>query len=215
MHNPILIFTIGLLAQAFFSSRILVQWIQSERSHRVVSPALFWIFSIAGSILFFVYGWLRDDFSIILGQFISYYVYMWNLKAKGLYARLPRFVAPVQALLPLVAVALVLDDVPHFLDSFLRNDAIPLWAVIWGSLGQVIFTLRFVYQWYYSRRRHESLLPATFWYISLLGSLLIVSYGVWRTDYILMLGQSFGLVAYCRNIMIGRKTQKESIEKES
>ncbi len=169
MQNHYLTFSIGLLAQAFFSSRILVQWIRSERSHRVVSPSLFWVFSIAGSILFFVYGWLRDDFSIILGQFISYYVYMWNLSAKGIYARLPRFVAPVQALLPLVAVALVLDDIPRFLDTFLRNDEIPLWAVLWGSLGQVIFTLRFVYQWYYSRRRHESLLPATFWYISLLG----------------------------------------------
>jgi len=205
MQNHYLTFSIGLLAQAFFSSRILVQWIRSERSHRVVSPSLFWVFSIAGSILFFVYGWLRDDFSIILGQFISYYVYMWNLSAKGLYARLPRFVAPVQALLPLVAVALVVDDIPRFLDTFLRNDEIPLWAVLWGSLGQVIFTLRFVYQWYYSRRRHESLLPATFWYISLLGSLLIVSYGIWRLDYILILGQSFGLVAYCRNIMIGHK----------
>lgn len=207
MQNHLLTFIIGLLAQAFFSSRILVQWIKSERSHRVVSPALFWLFSIAGSILFFVYGWLRDDFSIILGQFISYYVYMWNLSAKGLYDRLPRFVPVMQALLPLVAVALVLDDFPAFLDSFLRNDAIPLWAVLWGSLGQVIFTLRFVYQWYYSRRRHESLLPATFWYISLLGSLLIVSYGIWRIDYILILGQSFGLIAYCRNIMIGHKAR--------
>ena len=84
------IYAIGFLAQAFFSARILIQWILSERAKKVVSPAAYWICSIVGSYLLFIYGWLRDDFSIILGQFISYYIYLWNLDSKGLWRSVPR-----------------------------------------------------------------------------------------------------------------------------
>ena len=67
-----MIYVIGFLAQVFFSARILLQWILSERAKKVISPAIFWQLSIVGSYLLFVYGWLRDDFAIILGQIILY-----------------------------------------------------------------------------------------------------------------------------------------------
>ncbi|MDE5607274.1 MAG: lipid-A-disaccharide synthase N-terminal domain-containing protein, partial [Bacteroidales bacterium] len=69
------LYIIGFLAQALFSARLLLQWLLSERSRQVVSPSVYWILSIAGSYLLFIYGWLRDDFAIIFGQFISYYIY--------------------------------------------------------------------------------------------------------------------------------------------
>ena len=81
-----LVYGIGFLAQGFFSARILVQWILSERARKVLSPSVFWILSIAGSYLLCLYGVLRHDFAIVLGQFISYYIYLWNLKAKGIWA---------------------------------------------------------------------------------------------------------------------------------
>ena len=84
MENPAFILAIGFLAQGFFSARILVQWILSERARRVLSPSLFWILSLAGAYLLCLYGWLRDDFSFVLGQFISYYIYLWNLNIKGI-----------------------------------------------------------------------------------------------------------------------------------
>ena len=72
MESNILILTIGFLAQAFFSARILVQWIMSERSKQVLSPSLFWILSLAGAYLLCLYGWMRNDFAIVFGQLISY-----------------------------------------------------------------------------------------------------------------------------------------------
>lgn len=81
--SAIYVYSIGFLAQGFFSARMLIQWILSERAHRVMSPNAYWICSLAGSILLFVYGWLRDDFAIIFGQLISYYIYIWNLNIKG------------------------------------------------------------------------------------------------------------------------------------
>lgn len=77
-----MIYIIGFLAQLLFSARLLLQWIMSERAKKVVSPSIFWKLSLIGAWLLFIYGWLRDDFAIILGQLISYYIYIWNLDKK-------------------------------------------------------------------------------------------------------------------------------------
>lgn len=211
--NTGIVYIIGFLAQLFFSARILVQWILSERAKRVLSPALFWIFSVAGAYLMCIYGWLRHDFSIVLGQVISYYIYLWNLKEKNLWNRLHVLLKWLLLLTPVVAFCFVLEDATAVVSKFFRNEKIPLWLVIYGSLGQIIFTLRFVYQWYYSHRRHESILPAGFWLISLTGSAAIVSYAVIRHDPVLIIGQSFGLVAYIRNLCLLRKTSSTSSPK--
>ena len=200
-----MIYVIGFLAQVFFSARILLQWILSERAKKVISPAIFWQLSIVGSYLLFVYGWLRDDFAIILGQIISYYIYIWNLDKKLQWKKLPFIIRTLLLLTPVAAILYMLKDASAFVDQFFRNEKIPLWLLIYGSMGQIIFTLRFVYQWIYSKRKDESLLPIGFWVISLLGALIIVSYAIYRRDPVLILGQSTGLIAYSRNIYLSRK----------
>ena len=50
-----LLYVIGFLAQVFFSARILLQWILSARAQLVVSTSVFWILSLAGSYLLFIY----------------------------------------------------------------------------------------------------------------------------------------------------------------
>lgn len=202
------VYAIGFVAQGFFSARMLIQWILSEKAKRVVSPNAYWICSLAGSILLFAYGWLRDDFAIIFGQIISYYIYIWNLDIKGIWHRVPRACRIGIASLPFLAFGMMLHDIPAFVGSFLRNDAVPLPLLVWGSAGQAIFTLRFVYQWYYSYRRHESILPVGFWVISLVGCSIIVSYGAFRLDPVLILGQSVGFVTYTRNIILYKKNTK-------
>jgi lipid-A-disaccharide synthase-like uncharacterized protein len=199
------VLAIGFLAQGFFSARILVQWILSERARKVLSPSVFWVFSIAGSYLLCLYGWLRQDFSIVLGQFIAYYIYLWNLRAKGLWPRIPLLFRGILLATPLVAIAFVCGHAQAFVSGFLQNKDVPLGLVFFGSVGQVLFTCRFVYQWWYSSKHGESVLPAGFWWLSLIGSLIIVTYGTIRLDPVLILGQSFGLVAYVRNLMIGCK----------
>ena len=200
-----MIYVIGFLAQVFFSARILLQWILSERAKKVISPAIFWQLSIVGSYLLFVYGWLRDDFAIILGQIISYYIYIWNLDKKHQWKKLPFIIRTLLLLTPVAAILYMLKDASAFVDQFFRNEKIPLWLLIYGSMGQIILTLRFVYQWIYSKRKDESLLPIGFWVISLFGSLIIVSYAIYRRDPVLILGQSTGLIAYSRNIYLSRR----------
>lgn len=214
MNNHIAVLAIGFLAQGFFSARILVQWILSERARHVLSPSIFWVLSLAGAYLLCLYGWLRDDFAIVLGQFISYYIYLWNLNMKGVWRHIFWPLRAVLLLTPVVAIGFVMGNAGEFAARFLRNDDVPLWLLLFGSAGQVLFTLRFVYQWIYSNHKGESQLPAGFWIISLIGSLSIVTYGCIRLDPVLIVGQSFGVVSYVRNLCI-LKNEKKALEQQT
>ena len=211
-ETQIWVFGIGLLAQLFFSARVLYQWIVTEKAKKVLSPPAFWILSILGSFLLFVYGTLRNDFAIILGQFLSYYVYLWNLNLQGIWKRIIGVVKVVLLLTPFVAIAYLLRDLSAFDLTFFHNKNIPLWLLIFGSSGQIIFSLRFIYQWVYSLYHRESVLPLGFWVLSLIGSSIIIIYAIFRLDPILLLGQSFGFVAYIRNIMIGNRSKKIKLD---
>ena len=208
------IFGVGLLAQLLFSARVLYQWIVTEKARKVLSPPAFWVLSIIGSYLLFIYGVLRDDFSIILGQFLSYYVYLWNLNMQKLWGKIAGIVKVMLLLTPVAAVAYMLRDPSSFNLTFFHNQDVPLWLLILGSTGQVIFSLRFVYQWVYGLIHHCSVLPLGFWIWSLIGSLIIIVYAFFRLDPVLILGQSFGFVAYIRNIMIDVKSKKISRNEE-
>lgn len=202
-----MIYVIGFLAQLLFSARLLLQWIISEKAKKVMSPSIFWKLSLLGSYLLFIYGWLRDDFAIILGQLISYYIYIWNLDKKESWRKLPGWIRYILLFTPVLAVLFMLKDVSGFIERFFLNEELPLWLLIMGSAGQVIFTLRFVYQWLYSRQKNESLLPLGFWLISLTGSFIIVVYALLRHDPVLILGQSTGLLVYCRNIYLLQRSR--------
>lgn len=200
--SSIIIYTIGFVSQLFFSARTLVQWILSEKSRKVVSPSIFWMLSLIGSVLLFCYGWLRNDFSIILGQLISYYIYIWNLNIKGVWKHIPDILRIILAMLPFVAIVHIMLNTSDFASQFFSHEDIPLWLLVYGCIGQVTFTCRFIYQWYYSKMRHQSILPVGFWVISLIGCAIIISYGVIRLDPVIIIGQFFGLIVYSRNIII-------------
>jgi lipid-A-disaccharide synthase-like uncharacterized protein len=75
-----------------------------------------------------------------------------------------------------------------------------------GIVSQVVFTLRFVYQWIYSERRKESALPLGFWILSLFGSTLILTYAIFRKDPVLFVGHVLGTVIYIRNLVLLHKS---------
>ena len=120
-------------AQFFYTARALVQWIKSEKSKKIESPTIFWIFSLLGSSLFFFYGYLRDDFSIIFGELLSYYIYMWNLKAKGILTHIPKAITWVFAFVPVAILCMMLKDFSSFTTFVLQKRG---FAYICHRLGQ-------------------------------------------------------------------------------
>ena len=77
--------------------------------------------------------------------------------------------------------------------------------LVMGSLAQIIFTLRFVYQWIHSEKNKESSLPFGFWLLSLIGSVMILIYAIFRMDPVLFIGHIMGSVIYFRNIVLLKK----------
>lgn len=75
------------------------------------------------------------------------------------------------------------------------------WA-LFGFVGQTIFGLRFVHQWIVSERRKESIIPIGFWYMSIIGSLILLAYGIKRADPVFILGFAFNTFIYVRNLML-------------
>lgn len=200
-----IIYTVGFFAQLLFSGRLVLQWVLSEKSKKVLTPSLFWKLSLIASFLLFVYGYLRDDFSIMLGQALTYFIYIRNLQIQGEWQKAPKSVRFFLYIFPVLLVIYSYNNNTYDIDKLFRNDAIPLWLLIWGSVAQIIFTLRFVYQWLYSEKNKESSLPFGFWLMSLIGSSMILIYAVLRKDPVLLIGHLMGFVIYFRNIIILRK----------
>jgi lipid-A-disaccharide synthase-like uncharacterized protein len=71
-----------------------------------------------------------------------------------------------------------------------------------GFAGQLLFGLRFLVQWVASERKGESIIPIYFWYLSLIGSMILLAYAIFRRDPVFILGQSTGFIVYMRNLML-------------
>ncbi len=75
------------------------------------------------------------------------------------------------------------------------------WVAI-GFLGQVLFAGRMIVQWLASERSRRSVVPVSFWWMSLIGASMLLVYFVWRRDVIGVLGQCSGWVIYVRNLWL-------------
>ena len=83
-----------------------------------------------------------------------------------------------------------------------------LWLII-GFAGQAVFTGRFVLQWLYSELKRRSVIPVGFWYLSMLGSALLLTYAIYRQDPVFIIGQSFGFLVYLRNLQLLARHQEQ------
>ncbi len=82
-----------------------------------------------------------------------------------------------------------------------------LWLVV-GLLGQLMFTARFIVQWFASEKAGRSVVPVAFWYFSIFGGLIVLAYGIHKLEPVIILGQLPGVVIYSRNLwLIHREKQ--------
>mgnify|MGYP003575402075 CR=1 FL=1 len=88
-----------------------------------------------------------------------------------------------------------------------------VWLAI-GLAGQTMFMMRFIVQWIYSERHGQSLIPVSFWYLSLGGGLIVLAYGVHRLDPVIILGQLPGTLVYSRNLMLIHRQRKAGLQTE-
>jgi lipid-A-disaccharide synthase-like uncharacterized protein len=194
--NNIILYLIGFSAQLLFSSRLIIQWFYSEKENKIITPSVFWILSL------FIYGYLRDDFAIMLGQSLTYFIYIRNLQLQGEWSKLNFFIRFLFLTFPVYIIFYYYNNNVIDLDILIRETNIPSWLFSLGITSQLIFTFRFIFQWIYSENKKESSLPLGFWLLSISGSILILIYAIFRLDPVLFIGHIIGTIIYARNIYI-------------
>lgn len=78
------------------------------------------------------------------------------------------------------------------------------WVLV-GFVGQFVFFLRFLIQWWTSEKKQRTVVPESFWYFSVGGGLITLVYAIHIEDPVFMLAQSLGLAIYLRNIWLIHK----------
>lgn len=81
------------------------------------------------------------------------------------------------------------------------------WWVI-GFGGQLVFASRFWVQWIASERAKKSVVPISFWWLSISGGLLSLCYAIYRLDPVFIMGQLTGSVIYARNLALIRRSKQ-------
>jgi len=81
------------------------------------------------------------------------------------------------------------------------------WWLLLGFGGQVVFMGRFVIQWIASERHRRSVIPVSFWYLSIIGALVLFVYALHRRDPVFVAGQGMGVAIYLRNLQLIRRTR--------
>ena len=84
------------------------------------------------------------------------------------------------------------------------NDSLP-WLVV-GLVGQGAFFARFLVQWVVSERAGESFIPVSFWYLSVVGSIILLVYAIHRAEPVFLLGQLPNAFVYVRNLMLIKRS---------
>src|SRR5437660_11143780 len=81
------------------------------------------------------------------------------------------------------------------------------YLVVLGFIGNATFSMRFLVQWLASERQGESVIPVSFWYWSIAGSVIMCFYFIFRRDPVGILAYLPNSLIYIRNLMLIRKRQ--------
>ena len=81
--------------------------------------------------------------------------------------------------------------------------------VVFGFAAQGVFMGRLLVQWWATEKARMSVVPTTFWWLSLMGATMLIIYFTWRKDPVGILGQSTGWFVYIRNLwfIYGNKSE--------
>ncbi len=89
-----------------------------------------------------------------------------------------------------------------------------LWDLV-GFFGQTVFFSRFLIQWIVSEKQKESVIPIAFWYLSLAGSAITLTYAIGDRQPVFTLAMGVGFFIYTRNLLLIRRTKLKDLANNS
>jgi lipid-A-disaccharide synthase-like uncharacterized protein len=96
----------------------------------------------------------------------------------------------------------MLVDLSNAVGAYLHEvfvQSLDAWVLL-GYVAQILFTMRFVVQWIASERAGKMVMPIAFWFFSIGGGLLLLTYAIYKRDPVFILGQAFSSFVYLRNL---------------
>jgi lipid-A-disaccharide synthase-like uncharacterized protein len=203
---------VGWLGQLVFTIRVVLQWIASERAKRSVVPLSFWSWSLFGAVALTVYFVYREDPVFLAGSLISGCLYArnWWMMARGQGAA-PRMRNPWG---PLVLGLLIFGALGAW--AVAKGAETRSGEVAWewlavGVFGQALWSSRFVVQWYVSERIGRSVLPASFFWISIVGAIASFLYALQPpVDWVQIAAYALNPIPYARNLVLLARERRES-----
>jgi lipid-A-disaccharide synthase-like uncharacterized protein len=87
------------------------------------------------------------------------------------------------------------------------------WLAV-GFTGQGLFFLRWLVQWFASERQRRSVIPVSFWYLSMAGSVVLLVYAIYTEDPVFIMGSVFNSAVYARNLYLIVRSRAEGASKD-
>ena len=99
----------------------------------------------------------------------------------------------------------------HFDVVFFNNRFLGIewntWKVI-GWTGNLVFFSRFVVQWWATEKKKEVVVPNSFWWLSLIGSLLLLAFAIKQQQSVFIFAYAFTWIPYIRNLIISYRAKQ-------
>ena len=199
---------LGWLGNVGFFSRFFVQWLASERAGRSVAPQAFWWLSLLGSACLGAYTYHGGEPVLFAGHLLN-----GGLFARNLWLSMrPRAARESHWGLGIAALVLMASLIWLGMGRARGNlTEAPVWLTV-SLLGQLIWSSRFVLQWWESERKGMSHFPVLFWWISLVGNGLLLAYSAHVGDPVLIAGYVPGPLVQIRNLMLGQSPLQHTTE---
>lgn len=199
-----MILLLGFLSQGLFGIRLLVQLWHTERFKSTTAPPLYWFISLWAALLYLFYGVLRQDVVIVIGQLITYFIYIRNVQLQGKWSVFPIYVRLFYGVIPFLILVWFALTYETLTLSSLNNPILLL-----GFSGQLIMNARFVMQWIYAEKSHSAAFPIFFWYVSIAGSFMLIIYGCWHPlhgfDPVIIVSQLLAMIVYVRSVYLQQR----------
>ncbi len=215
-----LLYPLGFISSLAFSFRFILQWIQSEKEGKSVVTVSFWKISLIGNIVLMLHAFIQIQFHVSLVQACNALISWRNLnlmnktkKPRSLVFVIIAMVMTMSGVVAFFAIQsafLGSESSSWFRSPFSEDIIHPLWHVL-GALGLLLFNSRFWIQWWDAEKSQESRLGSMFWWTSLLGGCLTLTYFIRLGDPVNMIGPGFGMIPYIRNLMLIYQNQRKAV----
>lgn len=218
------LYPLGFLSAFAFSARMLLQWIKSEaKGESIVMPA-FWKLSLCGNLLLLTHAFIQAQFHVCLIQTCNAIISWRNLnlmQTSENQITTKRTILLLLGAMATITFAFALQG--YFISSgvseWFRIPATP-WQInagkqvslswhLMGFFGLILFSSRFWLQWWCIEMYKVSYLGSAFWWCSLIGESLCLTYFLRIEDPVNFIGPVFGLIPYLRNLMLIYKKKKQ------